>query len=552
MKLRNKPVVCGAVMALFAAFMIGAVENGAHAADARSSDYQCLKFDGKKSVVNIGDLAAFNGTQLLTVEMWVRIDTFSAWRTFFGKFQDLQNRVQFQEYSSAGKLAVVVDNNAHIKTEGNQAYYFTSEPVVTIGDWFHLAMVFDGSKPEGDRMLLYINGMKRALQRDSAAHGAIPTAMPSTKAPILLGAEKPSGSFGYKGLMDEVRIWNVARSEAEIRSTMNGSLSGNEPGLAVYYPIDAADLSAAGKGMLLRDHAAGKHDARLANFNPKEAIVPHEEVVPTVQSSGVQVGAPSPDGATISWKRGSGSSNVVFATNGNEPMPQLAPNTTYKADPVFGKGTRVGESGWYCVYNGNDATASVAGLQPSTSYKVAVLDYNGGAGREQYLSSSSEANALAVTTPSRPKIAQTVMFAALPEARVGQADLLMSGAASSGLAVSYKSSDTAVAKFIGAALHLVAPGNALITASQAGSERYTPAVDVTQVLTVKGPVPAPVAQVIKSSHGAWWKNKLVLLGAGGGALVAVVVGVLIANHGSEGSDATDRGLTADKPPSDPL
>ena len=37
------------------------------------------------------------------------------------------------------------------------------------------------------------------------------------------------------GEMDEVRIWEHARSEEEIRGTMNRRLTGSEPGLAGYW-----------------------------------------------------------------------------------------------------------------------------------------------------------------------------------------------------------------------------------------------------------------------------------------------------------------------------
>ena len=42
----------------------------------------------------------------------------------------------------------------------------------------------------------------------------------------------------FKGSIDEVRIWNVARSGDQIREYMHRSLTGAEPGLAGYWKFD--------------------------------------------------------------------------------------------------------------------------------------------------------------------------------------------------------------------------------------------------------------------------------------------------------------------------
>ena len=42
----------------------------------------------------------------------------------------------------------------------------------------------------------------------------------------------------FLGKMDEVRIWDIARTQSEIHSTMSQKLTGNETGLIAYYPMD--------------------------------------------------------------------------------------------------------------------------------------------------------------------------------------------------------------------------------------------------------------------------------------------------------------------------
>jgi hypothetical protein len=47
-----------------------------------------------------------------------------------------------------------------------------------------------------------------------------------------------AGPTGWQGKIDEVRVWSVFRTAADIRATMKVMLKGNEPGLVAYYKFD--------------------------------------------------------------------------------------------------------------------------------------------------------------------------------------------------------------------------------------------------------------------------------------------------------------------------
>lgn len=95
-----------------------------------------------------------------------------------------------------------------------------------------------------------------------------------------------------------------------------------------------------------------------------------------------------------------------------------------------------------------------------------------------------------VTDGTRPSVVfelqslQSITFPALPSKAFGNADFSAGATASSGLAVTYASSDTNVATIVDGNIHIVGAGTATITASQAGDGTYAAAVDVAQVLTV--------------------------------------------------------------------
>ena len=79
---------------------------------------------------------------------------------------------------------------------------------------------------------------------------------------------------------------------------------------------------------------------------------------------------------------------------------------------------------------------------------------------------------------------QTITFGALPSKSTGMADFSPGATASSGLAVSYTSSNTSVATILNGQIHIIGAGNTIITASQAGDTNTNAATDVTQQLTV--------------------------------------------------------------------
>lgn len=83
---------------------------------------------------------------------------------------------------------------------------------------------------------------------------------------------------------------------------------------------------------------------------------------------------------------------------------------------------------------------------------------------------------------------QTITFNAIPRKKAGDADFDAGATASSGLPVSYISSDTTVATIVNGKIHVAGPGTCTITASQQGNNIYTAATPVNQTLTVALPI----------------------------------------------------------------
>jgi len=84
------------------------------------------------------------------------------------------------------------------------------------------------------------------------------------------------------------------------------------------------------------------------------------------------------------------------------------------------------------------------------------------------------------------KASQTITFDALPSKSFNDAPFTLTGFSSSGLAISYSSSNTSVATVSGSTVTILAQGSTTISASQTGNINYAAASNVNRVLTVNG------------------------------------------------------------------
>lgn len=109
--------------------------------------------------------------------------------------------------------------------------------------------------------------------------------------------------------------------------------------------------------------------------------------VPTTQASEIMLSDVQNTQMTIDWTAGNGAKRAVFAMQINpSKTPTAIPvdGTTYTANPVYGSGSQIATSGWYCIYNGTEATTTVTGLTPNANYRFMVCEYNGSPSNEYY------------------------------------------------------------------------------------------------------------------------------------------------------------------------
>jgi len=136
--------------------------------------------------------------------------------------------------------------------------------VVKIGQWTHVAGTYDGTNVK-----LYINSIL-------VQQLPLNVTMGSGSTGLYVGG----ASFGFfNGLIDELRLWNTARTQSEIQATMIGTLAGNELGLQGYWPMDSVYIT--NNGLLVTVDKTSNHNDLVVQFDTK--------LVPFPQGSAVQI-----------------------------------------------------------------------------------------------------------------------------------------------------------------------------------------------------------------------------------------------------------------------
>ncbi|HPW63493.1 MAG TPA: MBG domain-containing protein, partial [Cyclobacteriaceae bacterium] len=100
------------------------------------------------------------------------------------------------------------------------------------------------------------------------------------------------------------------------------------------------------------------------------------------------------------------------------------------------------------------------------------------------------------------KLNQTITFNALADKTYGETSFLLNATASSGLPVSYASSNPLVATISGSTVTIIGAGSTVITASQTGDPTYNAALDETQTLTVTKATLTATANNQSRTYGA--------------------------------------------------
>ncbi|MBM3880654.1 MAG: hypothetical protein FJ387_13210 [Verrucomicrobia bacterium] len=198
-----------------------------------------LSFNGLNQYVAIGNAPAFQLTNV-TIEGWFNFSAVSGSRLLVSK-----------------TFGTGADNSYVMWVDGNglrgyvRGIFVTYSWHPTPGTWYHFAFTFDDA---ANTQALYVDGQLRASVATSAS-------VTWDAHPLMFGMEIENENLmaPFAGQMSEIRLWNAARTPAQIAANMNRRLSGTEPGLAGLWHLDEGD------GLIARDSTPNANHGVLFN-----------------------------------------------------------------------------------------------------------------------------------------------------------------------------------------------------------------------------------------------------------------------------------------------
>ncbi|MFT6865690.1 MAG: hypothetical protein ACJA08_000513 [Cyclobacteriaceae bacterium] len=126
--------------------------------------------------------------------------------------------------------------------------------------WYHYAIVHDGSN-----VTVYIDGVSIGTTLDGPIENALTRTVIGRSDPI----ETNAGSDYFNGSLDEMRIWNYARTENQVNATINQIIPGDEQGIVDPdgdLGIIAYWMLGEGRGSIISDASPNGHSGDLMNF----------------------------------------------------------------------------------------------------------------------------------------------------------------------------------------------------------------------------------------------------------------------------------------------
>ena len=207
-----------------------------------------LSFTGTHSRVDIPNTTGTYDLSSGTVEFWVYPTSLSGTSTVLGNRGSGGVRYSFE--ISATTIGVTTASG----TSNTIPYTFVP------GNWYHLAFVNTAGATT-----VYVNG----IAQGTTIPGNFGTAVtqPVTIGLALNNNPGVDDSQVFTGVVDEVRVWSVPRSAANISTFMNSTLTGTETNLVGLFSFDQGIPSGNNTGMLTAfDNTPNNNHGTLTNF----------------------------------------------------------------------------------------------------------------------------------------------------------------------------------------------------------------------------------------------------------------------------------------------
>ncbi|WP_428236080.1 LamG-like jellyroll fold domain-containing protein [Gracilimonas sp.] len=204
-----------------------------HPTPVRASAYEAgnaLKLDGDLDYVRLDDRNSLDGYEQLYVNFEETM-TVEAWVNHDGNSDE--NAVIVQKGATGDGYRLRLEGTGSsvaasftIGDITNGGPRVTTNSSIPANQWTHIAATYDGTD-----LKIYVNGSLDATDSEDRTIDPNPQ-------PFLIGGPNALDGNFYSGELDDIRIWNVARTESEIADNFYKELMGDHEDLIAYFRFD--------------------------------------------------------------------------------------------------------------------------------------------------------------------------------------------------------------------------------------------------------------------------------------------------------------------------
>ena len=176
-----------------------------------------IDFDGTNDYITVSDSTSLSITSDLSLSAWIRPDVVDKEQTILGKWDETTG-TDDRSY----RLWLDSSNNLNfsVSTDGAAVVTQTDTNITfSAGTWYHIEGVYD----DAGTMKIYIKG---AIQNTKSS--GVPVSVDDNASNLYIGGkENTAGSVDTKfdGIIDDVRVYNYARSASQVLIDYNGGFA---------------------------------------------------------------------------------------------------------------------------------------------------------------------------------------------------------------------------------------------------------------------------------------------------------------------------------------
>jgi len=185
-----------------------------------------------------GSQTGLDTFQNMTIEAWVNSTSVASIRTIASKWDTGKKEYWFRYNGITSDIELLYTIDGSTEKEADWPY------VLPINAWHHIAVTRDNT---ADLWHCYYDGAEIGTP-----HASTSGTTHNGSADFFIGiTDVPS--YGWAGLLDDVRVWNVCRSDEQIAHWYNTELLGTETGLVGYWKLNDDNSDSGPNGNTLLD-----------------------------------------------------------------------------------------------------------------------------------------------------------------------------------------------------------------------------------------------------------------------------------------------------------